>query len=247
MIMLGGWVISRTNPNEVFIDVNNANLTSDDGMTLAKALRTIPKLTTLDVRGNPDLKGAGLKALIQAMKEEKPGHPRSLCGVSSLNTRLEVPRAWTAEQAVDCALTVAELEGHLYSESVTAGMGGKVSGESIMLNRRGGGGSSEKGGWLPLIWAAKVNHLQVAEQLLANGASVNEQEGAGSHSQKFTALHMACYKGHTEFVRMLLAAGADPSIKDVNGNSAQATADKKGIKEIIELVEGSIAAAKRNK
>ena len=70
------------------------------------------------MRGNPGLAGEGLEALITAMKNEA-GHPRSLCGVSSLNTRLEVPRKWEEDQAVDIALTVAEMECHLYSESVT--------------------------------------------------------------------------------------------------------------------------------
>ena len=55
-----------------------------------------------------------------------------------------------------------------------------------------------------MIWAAKVDHRQVAEQLLRSGANVNEQEGAASHSQKFTALHMGCYKKHIDFVRLLL-------------------------------------------
>ena len=234
--MLCGWVISRTSPAEVFVDLAHAQLTSDDGETLARALQTIPTLTSVDVRGNPGLAGAGLAALIQAMKDEKPGHPRSLCGVSPHNTRLEVPRRWGEEQQVDIELTVAELECHLYAESVTAGMGGKASNDSIMLNRRGGGGASDKGGWYPLIWAAKVDHLQVGEQLIKNGCNVNQQEAAGSHSQKFTALHMACSKGHEKFVRMLLKEGADPTIQDINGSPAKAIAEKRGNKEIVALV-----------
>ena len=237
MIMLGGWVLSRTSPNEVFIDLNNADLTSDDGVTLAKALGGIPKLTSVDVRGNPKLAGEGLKALIQAMKEEKPGHPRSLCGVSSLNTQLAVQRKWTPEQQVDRELAVAELESHLYSESVTAGMGGKSSGDQITLNRRGGGGASDKGGWYPLNWAAKTDHLQVGEQLLKNGYDVNKQEGAGSGSQKWSALHQAVYSKRPEFVKMLLAWGADVTLKDVNGNSPAALAEKSGNNDIITMVK----------
>ena len=188
--MLAGWVLARTSPAEVFIDLRNANLSQADGKVLAEAMMKIPKLTSLDVRGNPELSGEALTALIVAMKDEKPGHPRSLCGVSPQNTRLEVPRKFTDASGVDVALTVAELEGHVYSESVTAGMG-SVSGEVIQLNRRGGGGKSGDSSWLPLLWAAKVNHLQVGQQILDNGVNVNLQEKAGSGSTRSTALHVS--------------------------------------------------------
>ena len=100
----------------------------------------------------------------------------------------------------------------------------------------------------PLIWAAKVDHLQVGAQLIANGCNVNLQEGAGSHSQKWTALHMACYRKHIEFARMLLAAGADPSIHDINGNPAKAIAEKSGNKELVALLaEKAAGGAQRKK
>jgi hypothetical protein len=236
--MLCGWVLARSSLNEVVIDLRESKLTSDDGRILAEALEQIPKLTSVDVRGNPGLDGEAAAALIKAMKDEKPGHPRSVCGVSPLNTRLEVPRKFEKGSEVDIQLVVAELESHVYSESVTAGMGGSVSGDVIQLNRRGGGGA-EKGGWQPLIWAAKVNHLQVAQQLLENGTNVNAQEGAGSHSQKWTALHMACYKGFPEITQLLLSHGADVTIQDVNGNRAQSIAEKKGNVEIIEMLKNA--------
>lgn len=55
----------------------------------------------------------------------------------------------------------------------------------------------------------------MGEQLLinANGSIVSNQEGAGSNSQKFSALHMACYKKHTSFVKMLLKWGADVNVQ----------------------------------
>mmetsp|Transcript_82085 Transcript_82085/g.163472 ORF Transcript_82085/g.163472 Transcript_82085/m.163472 type:complete len:419 (-) Transcript_82085:26-1282(-) len=241
-IMLAGWVMARTALSDVFLDLRDAKLDNDDGMVLADALQKIQKLTAIDVRGNPGLKGEGLQALIQAMKDEKPGHPRSLCGVSATNTRLEVPRKFAEGQEVDIALIVAELESHLYSESVTAGMGGSISGDVIQLNRRGGGGGggTEKGGWQPLIWAAKVNHIQVARQLLQNKMNVNTQEGASSHSSKWTALHMACYmfkKGDPAFVKLLLENGADITIQDINGQTAKQIAQKKGYTELVKLFE----------
>ena len=130
------------------------------------------------------------------------------------------------------------------SESVTTGMGGAVSGDVIQLNRRGGASGGEGGSWVPLVWAAKVGHVQVGEQLLANGVNINVQEGAGSHSQRFTALHMACNKGHTDFVELLLSKGADVSIKDVNGTPAKAIAQKKGKDEIVAMIEAYAKSSK---
>ena len=245
MFMIAGWVLARSSANDVAVDLRESNVQEDEALILADMLQKIPKLTSIDVRGNPGLGEKGVAALAQALRDEKPGHPRSLCGVSPGNTRLDVPRSFAPEQDTDMAIIVAELENHVYAESVTAGMGGKGSSAGfIQLNRRGGGGTGA--GWQPLIWAARVDHVQVAQKLLSNGAKVNEQEAAGSHSQKYSPLHMACYKGHTEMVRLLLRSGADPSLKDVNGNLARMQAEKKGFAAIVKLLdlhrEGGIEA-----
>ena len=248
--MLVGWVITRdanlTNPIDVALDLREASLTSEDGLVLAEAFRTIETITSIDVRGNPALEGEAVAAIVEAMKNEKPGKPRSICGVTPQNTRLEVPRNFAgASESVDTALIVAELESHFYSESVTAGMGGPVSVDVVPLNRRGGSGAAEKGGWLPLIWAAKMNHMQIGRQMIRNGTNVNVQEPAGAKSKKYTALHQACYLGHLEFAKMLLEAGADQSIQDVSGQTAKQIADKKGHTQVTKLLEGYKAPQKK--
>ena len=245
--MLIGWVINRASQAEVSIDLRDCGLTSEDGVFLARALDEIPRLTSLDVRGNHGLAGEAVQELVKAMKDERPGHPRSLCGVTPLNTRLEVPRKFdTSVSFVDTELIVAELEGHLYSESVTAGMGSAGSGaDVIQLNRRGGAGAADKGGWLPLLWAAKKNHLQIAEQMIKNNTNINVQESAAAKSNKYTALHTACSSGNIDFARVLLQAGADQSIQDINGQTAKqltekkvsTASDKKTMTEIVKLLE----------
>ena len=239
MLLLAGWVNARTSANEVAVDLRECRVTDAEGVILADILQRCPRLTSLDLRGNPTLGAKGIAALCQALRDEKPGHPRSLCGVSPLNTRLDVPRVFGVEQRVDLRLVVAELENHIYSESVTAGMGGKATGGTIQLNRRGGGGGGKEGGsgWQPLMWATRACHVQIAEQLIRNGAKVNEQEAASSHSNKYSPLHMACYKGHVEMTTLLLRSGADLTLKDVNGQVPKTTAEKKGFKEIVELLE----------
>jgi hypothetical protein len=52
-----------------------------------------------------------------------------------------------------------------------------------------------------------------------------------------TALMLAAEKGHTEIVKLLLKAGADPSIKNVWGQTALQIAQQKDYKEIIQLIE----------
>ena len=183
-------------------------------------------------------------ALTQVLKDEKPSFPRSVCGVSATNTRLEFPRQ--VQHKSDLMLIVAELDNHLFAESVSAGMGGKAGGATMQLNRRGGGGAAgETKGWQPLIWAARVDHREIAVQLLENGAKINEQEHAGSQSNKYSPLHVAALKGHAEMVELLLDWGADPSLKDVNGNSALQMAEKKGFAAISEMLDAAPAVAVR--
>ena len=243
--MLLGWVIASSSRADLLLDLRNCNLTSEDGTKLAKALDVIPRLTSIDVRGNPGLDGEGAARLLEAMRRERPGHPRSLCGVSSTNLRLDVPRHFELpRQQVDLAFVVGELECHVYAESVTAGMGGAVSGDVIQLNRRGIA-AADKGGWAPLNWAAKTNHLQVGEQMLKNGTNVNVQDAPGSHSKCWSALHTCAFHKHTDFARLLLQWGIDVELKDVNGATAKDLAKKKGFTEIVELIEGGGKAAEK--
>ena len=113
MVLIAGGVDCRSSQAEVAVDLRDARVTDDEGVILADMLQKVPKLTSIDVRGNPELGEAGIAALCQALRDEKPGHPRSLCGVSPLNTRLDVPRHFTEDQSTDLKLIVAELENHL--------------------------------------------------------------------------------------------------------------------------------------
>lgn len=67
--------------------------------------------------------------------------------------------------------------------------------------------------------AATLGHVDVARELLDAGANVN-----GANKDKVTALHFAVARRCLEMVVILLRAGADLSLKDSNGQTAQAYA-----------------------
>jgi len=157
----------------------------------------------------------------------------SLCGITPANSRLEIPKELNP---VDLRLICAELEASAWAEGVSSAMGAKLK-HSSQLNRRSG--THQTGDqWKPLIWAAKENQRMVAEMLLDHGYSVNEQESTLDKAVSgYVPLHWAAQKGHKEMLQLLLARGALVGVKDKHGNDPKALAQKKGFKEIVELLE----------
>jgi hypothetical protein len=70
-------------------------------------------------------------------------------------------------------------------------------------------------GWTPLHYAASKGHLGAAQLLLEHQAMVNAPAPDGT-----TPLMMAAYAGSREVVQLLLRAGADPTPRNLKGQSA---------------------------
>ena len=68
----------------------------------------------------------------------------------------------------------------------------------------------------PLYYAASYGLKETVKLLISQGGDINARAGGfGS-----TPLHAACYRRHPDIVRILLAAGCDPSISDNNDMTA---------------------------
>ncbi|CAH2085273.1 unnamed protein product [Euphydryas editha] len=87
-------------------------------------------------------------------------------------------------------------------------------------------------GHTPLMEAASAGHVGVAKILLDHGAGIN------THSNEFkeSALTLACYKGHLDMVRFLLAAGADREHKTDEMHTALMEASMDGHVEVARLL-----------
>ncbi|XP_035759950.1 poly [ADP-ribose] polymerase tankyrase-1-like, partial [Neolamprologus brichardi] len=82
--------------------------------------------------------------------------------------------------------------------------------------------AQDKGGLIPLHNAASYGHVDIAALLIKYNTCVNATD-----KWAFTPLHEAAQKGRTQLCALLLAHGADPTMKNQEGQTALdlATAD----------------------
>ena len=76
----------------------------------------------------------------------------------------------------------------------------------------------------PLLWAAANGRVRAATWLLDHGADVNSRAtfGGMSHGQDVTALHLAAQDGDLKMGELLVAYGADATLKDAIYHSTPA-------------------------
>jgi hypothetical protein len=88
-----------------------------------------------------------------------------------------------------------------------------------------------KTGWAPLHYAATHGHLAVMTLLLDNHAYIDAASPNGT-----TPLMMAAHYGTPSAVKLLLEAGADPMLRNVQGLSALDFAQRANRSESVELI-----------
>ena len=84
---------------------------------------------------------------------------------------------------------------------------------------------------IPLTQAVTAGDERAVSALLANGADVNETTSGGQ-----TALILAIIFGHTNVVRLLVNAGADPHLRDNLGLNAIEWAQRRGLTEALSIL-----------
>ena len=85
---------------------------------------------------------------------------------------------------------------------------------------------------LTLTNAVQSGDEQAVSAILANGADVNETTGGGQ-----TALILAVIFGHTNLVKLLMNAGADPHLRDNLGLDAVEWAQRRGLPEAVAILK----------
>lgn len=162
----------------------------------------------------------GLQA-VAALKRDDPARALALIAAGAdVNVR---------DALQDSTFLYAGAEG--YAEVVAAAL--RHGANTRVLNRYGG---------TALIPAAEHAHLEVIRILLRDSdVDVNHVNGQG-----WTALQEAIVLGHAgerqrTAVRLLLAAGADPGIRDARGRTALRNAERRGYAEIARLLRAASA------
>ena len=85
---------------------------------------------------------------------------------------------------------------------------------------------------IPLTNAVTSGDEQAVSALLANGADVNGTTSGGQ-----TALILAVIFGHTNLVKLLMKAGADPQLRDNLGLNAVEWAQRRGLTEMLAVLK----------
>ena len=95
---------------------------------------------------------------------------------------------------------------------IVASAYGHVEVVDLLIQVGGDVNKQNESGLTPLHYASAND--QVLERLIQAGGEVNTQSSDG-----WTPLHIASIGGHVEVITALLAAGADKTIKDNQGNT----------------------------
>lgn len=162
------------------------------------------------------LNPAGIPGLLLAVKEPSPKVSRVL--INWPTTRIEARN--TADES---ALMLAALAGDLALCQALIKKDADVN----------------KTGWTPLHYAATNGHVPVILLLLEENAYIDAES-----PNKTTPLMMAAHYGTPEGVKALLAAGADPLLKNIQGLSAIDFALRGGREETADLIRAQVRAQK---
>lgn len=194
----------------VFIGFSIAKAGSYDDFFTAIRIDDEATMSALLARGfDPNTVDAkGQPGLVLAMKETSIKVARVL--INSPKTHVEA-----RSPADESALMLAALNGELALCQLLIQKNADVN----------------KPGWAPLHYAATNGHLEVMQLLLEENAYIDAASPNGT-----TPLMMAAMYGTPSAVKLLLEAGADPTLKNIQGLSALDFANRGSRKDSAEIV-----------
>ncbi|KAK8232582.1 hypothetical protein HDK77DRAFT_498662 [Phyllosticta capitalensis] len=91
----------------------------------------------------------------------------------------------------------------------------------------------------PFYHMAKRGYLRILTMIIVWDGDKDMEKPAGTSAS--TPLHAACFRGHTEVVRLLLSIGANPNEVNGNGTSGLEWARRRGYTEIVDLMTEKVA------
>ena len=128
------------------------------------------------------------------------------------------------------AVDVRDAEGR--TALMWASFNGHTEVDALLLEKGAAINTREANGRTALMYASSGPFAGTVGLLLEKGAEVNLQ----GTLEGFTALMTAAAEGQVEVVRVLLAYGADPSLEDVDGDTAESFATQNGHLQVVALL-----------
>ncbi len=140
----------------------------------------------------------------------------------------------TQKALLDAGADVNAIGGFDWTALLVASVKGHVPAVRQLLARGADPNHRDIYGWTPLMRAVYEERRMVVQVLLEQpdiALNVSNDQGA-------TALHLAAVKGNEALTRSLLLAGADPSVGDRKGRTAENLAAATGHENVAKLLKG---------
>jgi ankyrin repeat protein len=157
-----------------------------------------------------------------------------------------IPQQEIIEAALGGNLTVVEkalAQGYKVDtpdeQGRTALMYAAFNGQTNVVERLIAAGANvnaqDKPGSTALMFAASGPFASTVQLLLDHGAKINTVD----NKEHWSALMWAAAEGQAEVVELLLKSGADPSLKEVDGDTAESFAAKNGHTAVVKILQAA--------
>jgi len=136
------------------------------------------------------------------------------------------------QQLVSAGVSVNAQDAELRTPLMWAAFNGHTAVVGFLLEKGAKVDAKDRNGRTALMYASSGPFKDTVELLLKKGADVDLQ----GTLEGFTALMTAAAEGQLEVVRLILAYGANPELKDVDGDTALSFAEQKGHSAVVKVL-----------